>query len=65
MPRQPGRITPAGRMWFAEDAAAPERRRNAEHECGSLAHGVRVREGGRALKTDEATASRRHKRGAQ
>ena len=65
MPRQPGRITPAGRMWFAEDAAAPERRPNTGHECGSPAHGVRVRDGARALKTDEAAASRRHKRGAQ
>jgi hypothetical protein len=63
MPRQPRHITHAGRMWFAHHAAAPERRRNAEHQCGSPAHGVR--EGARSLNTDEATASRRHEGGAQ
>jgi hypothetical protein len=66
MPKQPGRITPAGRIWFAEeDAAAPRRRRNAEHECRSLARGVRVLDGAAALRTDEAMASRRGKRGSQ
>lgn len=63
MLRQAGRITHAGRMWLAEDDAAPERRRNAEHEFGSRAHGVC--DGARALKSNDAPASRRHERGAQ
>jgi len=52
-------------MWFAQDAAAPERRRDAEHESRSNSHWVGVRDGARALKTHEATASRRYGRRAQ
>jgi hypothetical protein len=51
-------------MWFAHDAAAPERRRYAEHECRSYSHGVGMCAGARALKTHEATASRRYGRSA-
>jgi hypothetical protein len=51
-------------MWFAQEAAAPERRRYAEQECRSYGHGVGVRAGARALKTHEATASRRYGRSA-
>jgi hypothetical protein len=70
MPRKPGRITPDGRMWFAEDAAAPEPMRNAEHECDdpvrqSLAHGSGVRGAARALTTHTATVSHRYKGGAE
>ena len=70
MPRKPGRITPDGRMWFAEDAAAQEPMRNAEHECDdpvrqSLAHGSGVRGAARALTTHRATVSRRYKGGAE
>jgi len=52
-------------MWFAQDAAAPERRRDAEHECLSNGHGLGVRDGSKALKIHEATASRRHGRSAR
>jgi len=54
-------------MWFTQDAAAPERRRDAEHESRSHGHGhgVSVRVGARALETHEATASRRYGRSAQ
>jgi hypothetical protein len=70
MPRKPGRIIPDGRMWFAEDAAAQEPMRNAEHERDdlirqSLAHGLGVRGAARALKIDRATVSRRYKGGAE
>jgi hypothetical protein len=70
MPRKPGHITPDGRIWFAEDAAAQERMRNAEHECDdpvrqSLAHGLGVHGAARALKIHRATVSRRYKRGAE
>jgi hypothetical protein len=70
MPRKPGRITPDGRMWFAEDAAAQEPMRNAEHECDdlmcqSLARGLGVRGVARALKIDKVTLSRRYKRCAE
>jgi transposase-like protein len=70
MPRKPERITPDGRMWFAEDAAAPQRKHNAEHECDdlirqSLAHGLGVRGAARALKIDKVTVSRRYKGGAE
>jgi hypothetical protein len=70
MPRKPGRTTPDGRMWFAEDAAAHERMRNAERECDdpvrqSLAHGLGVRGAARALTIHRATVSRRYNRGAE
>jgi hypothetical protein len=52
-------------MWFAQDAAAPERRRDAEHERRSDGHGVGVRDGARALKIHGVTASRRYGRSAQ
>jgi transposase-like protein len=70
MPRQPGRITPDERMWFAEGAAAPQRMHHAEHECDdpvrqSLADGLGVRGAARALKIDKVTVSRRYKRCAE
>ena len=70
MPRKPERITPDGRMWFVEDAAAQERVHNAEHECDdlirpSVAHGSGVRGAARALKIDKVTVSRRYKRCAE
>lgn len=52
-------------MLFAQDAAAPERRRHAEHESRSNGHGVSVRDGARVLKTYEAPASRRYGRSAR
>ena len=52
-------------MWFAQEAAAPERRRDAEHESRSHGHGVGVRDGARALRIHEATASRRYGRSAR
>ena len=52
-------------MWFAQDAAAPERRRDAEHESRSNSHWVGVRDGARARAIHEATASRRYGRSAQ
>ena len=52
-------------MWFAQEAAAPERRRDAEHESRSNGHWVGVRDGARALKIHEATATRRYGQSAQ
>jgi hypothetical protein len=51
-------------MWFAQNAAAPERRRNAEHESRTKRHRVSVRGGARAVKIHEVTASRHYGRSA-
>jgi hypothetical protein len=52
-------------MWFAQDAAAPERRRDAEHESRANGHGLGVRARARVLKTHEATASLQYGRSAR
>jgi hypothetical protein len=52
-------------MWFAQDAAAPERRRYAEHESRSKRHGLGVRGGARAVKIRAVTAGRRYGRSAR
>ena len=52
-------------MWFAQDAAAPERSRDSEHECRSHGHRVGVRDGARALKIHGVAASQRYGRSAR
>jgi hypothetical protein len=52
-------------MWFAQDAAAPERGRDAEQESRSSGHDVSVRDGASALEIRAVAGGRRYGRRAR